>query len=344
MRRSASGVCTSCRCGGGCGGDSADAHVDLDISDPGDPDEIEADRIADRVVRQDGDGYEEMDGGAGLTGGGSGQALPRPVRRRMEKAFGADFTAVRLHTDAGAATMSRQLAARAFTVGNDIFFGQGEWDAISAAGRRLLAHELVHTMQQSDARVSRLRRLSITRSRPLHTATCGGYGVGWRFGLDKPAAGDGYFVQHVRRYDKVATCPSAVSAVPAKPSPEFWEAWFVGKGGGVAQQSSEDTHDRSGRKSQPDTSGRVISEGTVKFYLRATTGDLGRLDADPVTPNGGWQIRNPATPAGRLPSTTIAPPWWSSRPTEGPADRWAMSWWNCCPAAEKPFNMSDANP
>jgi hypothetical protein len=78
---------------------------------------------------------------------GGGQALDRGVRIQMESAFGADFSGVRVHTDAGADTLNRALNARAFSIGQDIFFGHGEYNAGSANGRELLAHELTHVVQ-----------------------------------------------------------------------------------------------------------------------------------------------------------------------------------------------------
>lgn len=88
---------------------------------------------------------------------GSGTPLPAASRRFFEPRFGADFASVRVHADAGAADLARQVHARAFTVGRDLFFGAGQWRPGCAAGDRLLAHELAHTLQQRDGR-QRLRR------------------------------------------------------------------------------------------------------------------------------------------------------------------------------------------
>ena len=79
---------------------------------------------------------------------GSGSALDPRTRYGMESAFGADFGGVRVHTDAQADTLNRSLNARAFTMGNDIFFRQGEYRPGSSEGKQLLAHELTHTVQQ----------------------------------------------------------------------------------------------------------------------------------------------------------------------------------------------------
>jgi hypothetical protein len=79
---------------------------------------------------------------------GRGDPLADNVRGPMERGFGADFSDVRVHTDAGADALSESLQARAFTTGQDIFFRSGEYDAASSPGRQLIAHELTHTLQQ----------------------------------------------------------------------------------------------------------------------------------------------------------------------------------------------------
>jgi hypothetical protein len=84
---------------------------------------------------------------------GSGQALPGALRASMETALGANFSQVRIHHNPRSHALSRSLHARAFTVGSDIFFRQGEFDPQGRQGHRLLAHELAHTLQQRNARV-----------------------------------------------------------------------------------------------------------------------------------------------------------------------------------------------
>ena len=77
-----------------------------------------------------------------------GQPLPSSTRNFFESRFGADFSGVRLHKDAGASSAANDLKAQAFTVGQDIFFGTGRYASDSTAGQRLLAHEFTHTIQQ----------------------------------------------------------------------------------------------------------------------------------------------------------------------------------------------------
>jgi hypothetical protein len=81
---------------------------------------------------------------------GGGAPLPADVRLKMERALGADFSAVRVHEGAEAASVG----ALAFTRGTDIFFQPGQYDPHSEAGQELLGHELTHVVQQAQGRVA----------------------------------------------------------------------------------------------------------------------------------------------------------------------------------------------
>lgn len=85
---------------------------------------------------------------------GGGMPLPSATRSLMESRIGADFGNVRVHADGEAASMSSALGARAFTLGRDIYFGDGEYHPESHDGGRLLAHELTHTIQQGESPVA----------------------------------------------------------------------------------------------------------------------------------------------------------------------------------------------
>lgn len=78
-----------------------------------------------------------------------GTPLPAEVRSYFEPRFGHDFRAVRVHADRGASNAARAARARAYTVGRDIVFGSGEYAPATAEGKQLLAHELVHVLQQA---------------------------------------------------------------------------------------------------------------------------------------------------------------------------------------------------
>jgi outer membrane protein OmpA-like peptidoglycan-associated protein len=78
-----------------------------------------------------------------------GQTLDAETRAFFEPRFGRDLGGVRVHADAQAGRSAETLKARAYTVGRDIVFGAREYAPDSAEGRRLLAHELTHVVQQS---------------------------------------------------------------------------------------------------------------------------------------------------------------------------------------------------
>lgn len=84
-----------------------------------------------------------------------GRTLGATARNFMESRFGHDFSSVRVHTDAQAAESGRSIGARAFTVGNDIVFGDGQYKPHDTEGRRLLAHELTHVVQQRERTAAR---------------------------------------------------------------------------------------------------------------------------------------------------------------------------------------------
>src|SRR5215218_3364477 len=80
-----------------------------------------------------------------------GQPLDFNTRNFMEPRFGHDFSRVRVHTDAKAAESARAVNALAYTVGHDMAFGAGQYVPETSEGRRLVAHELAHVVQQITA-------------------------------------------------------------------------------------------------------------------------------------------------------------------------------------------------
>ncbi len=82
---------------------------------------------------------------------GSGQTIPDVHRDLFESSMGHDFSGVNIHADAESDSLNKELGARAFTTGSDIFFRQGEYDPASSGGQELLAHELTHVVQQGAA-------------------------------------------------------------------------------------------------------------------------------------------------------------------------------------------------
>jgi uncharacterized protein DUF4157 len=82
---------------------------------------------------------------------GGGRPLESAVGARMAPALGESFGDVRVHTGDSAAALARAVSARAFTVGNEVFFGPGEYRPGTSAGDELIAHELAHVAQQRGA-------------------------------------------------------------------------------------------------------------------------------------------------------------------------------------------------
>lgn len=98
--------------------------------------------------RRDGEAREAEDPEAIRKQLGSGHALDSHAKTRLQTAFGADFSNVRVHTDTRAQQLSDNLNAHAFTIGTDIAFGPGEYQPGTVVGDALIAHELAHVMQQ----------------------------------------------------------------------------------------------------------------------------------------------------------------------------------------------------
>lgn len=79
----------------------------------------------------------------------SGQPLPEELKRELERLVGADLGGVRVHTGEESARAARAVHARAYAQGQDIYFAAGQYQPSLPEGKRLLAHEVAHTVQQS---------------------------------------------------------------------------------------------------------------------------------------------------------------------------------------------------
>jgi hypothetical protein len=157
----------------------------LEIGSTNDPQEQQADQTADNIMRMPESPFVQrkcasceheeekvsrktepfiQKQGNGLEGGtasesvtnqinssrGGGNRMSENTLNFMESRFNTGFSGVKIHTDSNAVQMSRELNAQAFTVGNDIYFNEGKYSPESASGKHLLAHELTHTVQQSE--------------------------------------------------------------------------------------------------------------------------------------------------------------------------------------------------
>lgn len=202
----------SCACGGGC--PACQPNRNLNISQPNDPAEIEADRVADQVMRMvvnetatsfrpteqvsghndaehihrkcDACKQEEEQGvpetiqrkGAFASAAptpppadapplvrnaisSGGQPLDRSTRNFFELRLGYDLSPVSIHTGGAADESARAIGAKAYTIGNHIVFGTDQFAPAAYEGRRLIAHELTHVLQQADADGSRVGRRDV---------------------------------------------------------------------------------------------------------------------------------------------------------------------------------------
>ena len=97
---------------------------------------------------------------------GKGNQLPAATLAEMQSAFQTDFRQVRIHTNAESQKLNKDLHAQAFTHGRDIYFNQGKFDPATKAGKKLLAHELTHVVQQGGAMQVKKNRLSCRLTDP----------------------------------------------------------------------------------------------------------------------------------------------------------------------------------
>lgn len=147
----------------------------LTISQPGDLYEQEADRVADQVMGTPSVAKAANTGEtsqmstapeSGISGlFGKGQALPDAVRTYFEPRLGSEFSRVRIHTDGPAAESAKSVNALAYTVGRDVVFGAGRYTPATDEGKGLLAHELVHVIQNEGDALRPANNLHITPRR-----------------------------------------------------------------------------------------------------------------------------------------------------------------------------------
>jgi hypothetical protein len=148
------------KCGAGCDCEDCGLQTKTRIGPAGDAFEQEADTLAERlangerVVVRGQTGRTLHAKSAGATRGevaasiGHGQPLPISLQREFGPRLGRDLSKVRIHTGAAADAAASSVAARAFTLGSDLVFGSNEFAPDSVTGRHLIAHELVHWVQQ----------------------------------------------------------------------------------------------------------------------------------------------------------------------------------------------------
>jgi len=158
-------------CGCGCNG-AGDCAERKEATSEASDDETESLQVVDQVLRS------------------TGQSLDHQTRSFMDSRFGYDFAGVRVHTGERADRSARAVNALAYTVGNNVVFSAGRYDPQSTAGRRLLAHELTHVVQQqSGATSNQIARAAIHDGRILDEGSCADLVKGSRFICCDPTNG-----------------------------------------------------------------------------------------------------------------------------------------------------------
>ncbi len=164
------GVCSSCKSKGSNGKGNQSSESNLSISQPNDFLEQEADRVADQVVsdssilapsdlssdelfsplmrKHNGENNSSSPIGVSSAIQSPGRKMDSQTQSFMEHRFGHNFNQIRVHDDANAAASAKGINAKAYTVGNDIVFGNSQYRPNTQEGKHLLAHELTHSVQQ----------------------------------------------------------------------------------------------------------------------------------------------------------------------------------------------------
>lgn len=166
----------------------------LKVNHPGDEYEQEADAIAEEVTRTKENDFTrgkplysritpliQANSKAGISADpeiseriyssiGRGSSLDVDTQSYMSNKFGSDFSQVRIHSDNEAAHLNHKIGAKAFTVGNDIYFNRGEYQHGHLKGNHLLAHELTHVLQQNKNHTNSLGNNSQNRNLAIQRA------------------------------------------------------------------------------------------------------------------------------------------------------------------------------
>ena len=199
----AGGTCAECQTKEG-----LSLQAKLRISEPGDQYEQEADLVADQIIKMSHPFFQRQIESENENGeivqreitpkptplisdqslseappivqevlNSPSQPLDAETRTFMETRFEQDFSQVRVYTDGNAANGARATRARAFTIGGNIVFGSGEYAPTTIEGKRLIAHELTHVVQQGGVSGSTLWRVptrgGIPEGRYSFSSNCG---------------------------------------------------------------------------------------------------------------------------------------------------------------------------
>ncbi|NOR11304.1 MAG: DUF4157 domain-containing protein [Desulfovibrionaceae bacterium] len=283
----------------------------LEVGSQGDSYEQEADSVADRVVQNASavnqtistytQGKPQLRQGPVSAGqknsstavqprseGHGGNPLPTQLQTGMEAGIGADLGHVRVHTDSPAVQMSREMGAKAFTQGNHIYFNQGQFAPETSSGRHLLAHELIHTVQQGSVIRRQPIKAPVTEAETTATdkkdpgpLVLGGAPMP---GLESPVEGE---IQSPAQAEQQAEAEAGIKKGKKEPSSE---AQSEGKGGKGKKKPAGEAGDKQPAKelatkekgageektaAEPKTLKGGSSDGMLGDFMTSTASDIG---------------------------------------------------------------------
>lgn len=117
----------------------------------------------------------------------SGAGLPSDIRGDLEGSLGASLADVRVHTGSDSANAAAAMGARAFTVGQDIHFGAGNFAPSSSGGRELIAHEVAHTVQQQGGGATSQAKLEVSQPGDSHEVEADRFAAAFSMGVGQLA-------------------------------------------------------------------------------------------------------------------------------------------------------------
>lgn len=251
----------------------------------------------------------------------SGRPLDESTRTLLEPRLGHDFSRVRVHTDSQAAESTRAVGALAYTVGQDIAFGAGQYDPSSSAGLLLLSHELVHVVQQTKIAGSAPSSFQLSRAN----------------GANAPDVIMNQLGDHFEREaDRVAKQVLRMPDYPLRPRPEPTGAWRPGSsrrlGHNLEKSGGEQLLQRF-----------VACEPEEQCPPRAA-GEAGRADRDPMlvrsvsSPTRGLVVGNFTIGGNALKSSLARSAIWSDFLAQMVANtdlRWEILGFTDCRGSER---------
>jgi hypothetical protein len=172
--------------------------------------------------------------------------------------FGHDFSRVRVHADPIAQESARSIHARAYTVGEHVVFGNGQYVPDTQSGQRLLAHELAHVVQQQGARTDLPLTIGPANDHLEHAADAASASFGSGAAISNRAMSGQLQRASIQREPEGAAPPAPASPAPAAPAPSIWDR--IKSAAGSVYDSAKGTI--------TDAAGAVISIG-ADFFMSA---------------------------------------------------------------------------